>query len=657
MGKFELDQLESRRLLSATGVGHNPISGLSPAQVLQAEKAENTAIKHQIHADQNTYTTQIGADQSAVDAARQAIWAGSTLKNKLTTDQRSAAQLIAADQTAIYTAATNGLPAITADLKQLEADKSNPTAHAADKAKLTADRGIYAAAVSAAVSKLQADQTSTQATLAADNAAKQAILQSSAAYTNAVAKLKADTDADNLAIDLDNVIAVAVNTLIHGSAVGPTPPINQTGTLALIGYNTDSIADRAEIDFIQAKLTADQNTQTSGQSADSAAIAAARLAVLAGTRDLALLKQYQSLKTQVFAADQKSLNAAVTTYLTQVIDDQEQTIADQTNPPAGALDADQTQLSADQAALQSAVLTAQARLEGDLSGYETAIAQTQSDIHSLIKNATAYVSVVAKQQADASADSNNIQSDQAILSAANAKFSADYFIHYYVGQSGGTLTLNGTNNYYGSTTIDAGNLIINNVGGGLTDAGITAIGGLLNVSSGGTPQTGVINNATGTVSLNKIGAGTLTLSGVSSFNNTLQYSGGTLQLNNTASNLTFGGGALQIGASFGTPSSLNRFITDNSSPNFVGPGQLNLSSSSVSSGGAIFNVSAVQNNALSAIPLGGTLTVSSSANVAALGLTFDDTNHTVTVAGIYASLKAGTLVNFNGATYTVAQAS
>lgn len=165
----------------------------------------------------------------------------------------------------------------------------------------------------------------------------------------------------------------------------------------------------------------------------------------------------------------------------------------------------------------------------------------------------------------------------------------------------GTLTLNNAaNSWSGGTTISAGTLQIGVANalpvGNLTDNGIldlnginTTVNGLsgsgsVDTLSGGTPTltvgvnggggtlSGVIQNSAGTLSLTKVGAGTLTLAGGYAYSGTTLVAGGTLNLATTASlpgapgNLVVSNGAtLAVNASGGTPLPANNLVVGTNS--------------------------------------------------------------------------------------------
>jgi len=140
----------------------------------------------------------------------------------------------------------------------------------------------------------------------------------------------------------------------------------------------------------------------------------------------------------------------------------------------------------------------------------------------------------------------------------------------------GTLTLLTTNNYSGATTIaqgilsqgaagvipggaGAGNVTVNgtlDLGGfSLALNGLTGAGVVDNLSAGGTPVLvesnnlpavflGTIQNASGTVELDKLGSGTLTLGGNNTYGGVTAIDGGALQVGNGGTAGTLGAGTV-----------------------------------------------------------------------------------------------------------------
>ncbi len=148
----------------------------------------------------------------------------------------------------------------------------------------------------------------------------------------------------------------------------------------------------------------------------------------------------------------------------------------------------------------------------------------------------------------------------------------------------GTLTLSGANSYTGATTVSAGTLVVanDNTGGGTTTVDV---GAGLQIGTGGVSGSlagDIVNNGTlvvdrsnafdlanvisGTGSLTKNGAGTLTLSGVNSYTGGTTVSAGILTLtgDNTGSGTTTvdAGAVLQIGTG-GTSGNLAGDIANN----------------------------------------------------------------------------------------------
>jgi len=264
----------------------------------------------------------------------------------------------------------------------------------------------------------------------------------------------------------------------------------------------------------------------------------------------------------------------------------------------------------------------------------------------------------------------------------------------------GTLVLAGNNSYTGGTTVGGGVLQLNSatalgaitsplvMAGGTVDlngkgptvgslSGTGSIDELTSPSSVvltvkqnvNTTYAGSIGNAAGgsSVGLTKDGTGILTLTGSSTYvgptnlkagvlainsdaavNNGvggITFNGGTLQLVNNSSNLAFGAQAVKLGASFGTPSSVQPgFISAGGSLNFVGPGQLNLNGSNsftgtTITGGTLGIPSDAAVNGTTPTFAGGTLQLLNTTS----GLTFNN------ISNLALGAASGTASTLNGA--------
>jgi hypothetical protein len=487
MGFFQIEAHESRRLLSAA----------TGAQIIAADRKELKSATAQLTADQNAQPALTAADNAAIAAARAAVVGGSAQQKKLNADKAAAPASISADQAAITAAATNGLPTITADYKQIASDSGNPSALPADHAKRAAAQAAYNAAVSAAVSKLLADQTSTQQAIADDKAAIATMLQNSPAYTAALASQEADGEI----VPVDQAIANAAgfkfqvdlntyggSTTIYSIVDNPSPYQYQALS------SPDTVADQAEINFIQPLLTAAQNTQTSDQTADAASVATARSAALAGSSARAALRADNANAPKIHAQDVAAVATTAAGYLDPVITDYEQH--------------NTQQLALDQAALHAVVAAAEHKIFVDDTAFANAIANDKAVIAATLQANAAYTSAVAKQQSDATTDANNVQTYQAILLAAQAKLAVDQ--------------ANAPVNDFGTTG-----------GFGSFGGGTSIYGDVLSIGNDQALGTGTVSFTGGSLQLNSdssslsyVGSGTLNLTGANFYaGSTIQYQG------------------------------------------------------------------------------------------------------------------------------------
>jgi hypothetical protein len=447
----------------------------------------------------------------------------STQEANLQADTAAAATIVQNDQTAIQTAATNGLAKVTAEYQQIAADAGNAINVANDQAQLAVDQAAYQGAVSTAVAQLQADQVSTQNQIAADNAAITALLNSSPAYTSAVAKQTADQAADNLTsqIDQDIVTVVQAQTLQdiqnYGSGIS-SGSVNTTGggILSLHGSDAQTEADQDEINLIQSQLTADQSQQSADLARDNATVNATYNSTIYNSAPENQLIVDGNTAATITATQQRLIIQAVRSYLPAVLDGYVQLAEDQGH--VFALRVTQTNLNRDQTALRNAAAGAFDQLQSEESAAQAAIAADQAALTALLNSTPAYTSALAQLQSDTTADANKVQTDQAILSAAQAKLATDQANAPSVWNTGagGTLTINGGRSLNVGTT---GSLITTQ-SGTLTTIGSGS--GTIILNGGGLTVSGTGATASGTLSIGGsalisgttvIGNGILTLAG------------------------------------------------------------------------------------------------------------------------------------------------
>jgi filamentous hemagglutinin family protein len=229
----------------------------------------------------------------------------------------------------------------------------------------------------------------------------------------------------------------------------------------------------------------------------------------------------------------------------------------------------------------------------------------------------------------------------------------------------GTLTLTGANSYSGVTTISAGTLQVGDGGtsGTLGSGAVTNDSALtFNRSDDLTVANGkaVANVISGTGTLTKLGAGTLTLSGVSSYTGTTTISAGALRLgaagNGTNSPLgTVAGGT--VVASGGTLDLFGFSLSTAEPLSITGSGN-----GGTGRNGALVNFSGTSVTYSGLLSLGGNATIhpySGSINLSNTG-TITGSGHTLTLsgqsinnqlAGILALGSGGVRTDFNGLTY------
>ena len=225
--------------------------------------------------------------------------------------------------------------------------------------------------------------------------------------------------------------------------------------------------------------------------------------------------------------------------------------------------------------------------------------------------------------------SNTITTDTGITATINSVLSGSAGM---TKAGAGTLVLGGTNNYTGGTLISAGVLQGDTISlqGTITNSGSI----VFNQSTNG--AYGSVLSGSGT--LIKIGASTLTLSGANGFTGAMSISNGAVRLaNNTGSGTAAGGITVASGAAL----ELSNNIA-------VGAEALNLNGSGISSGGALRSVSG-SNSYAGVITNTGSVTIAAdSGSAMTLSGAVNLNTGTMTVGGDGNTLLSGAVTNGSG---------
>jgi hypothetical protein len=236
---------------------------------------------------------------------------------------------------------------------------------------------------------------------------------------------------------VDNAIIAAdkeqlqsdINTLASGNSYTGGTTIN-SGTLSLSGSNlpasdADTTADISEINTIQAQLTSDQTTQSTDATADAAAVATAHHATINGSTQQNKLLADEAAGATIAAADQAAVAATAKANIKTVISDQAKIQLMQSDGRIPAEDKAQSLLATDEAALVRIVRKSVKKLQADQAATAAKVARDKVNVAALLASTPAYTDALAKQQSDATTDANNVQTDQAILAAADNKLATD----------------------------------------------------------------------------------------------------------------------------------------------------------------------------------------------------------------------------------------
>jgi autotransporter-associated beta strand protein len=199
----------------------------------------------------------------------------------------------------------------------------------------------------------------------------------------------------------------------------------------------------------------------------------------------------------------------------------------------------------------------------------------------------------------------------------------------------GTLTLTAANTYDGTTTISAGTLSIGSGGGTGSVAGAIANNSALIVNRTGDLTLGGIISGSGT--FDKLGAGTLLLSGNNTFTSALAISNGAVRISN-ANGLGATNGATVV--SSGAALELTGGIT-------TAQEGLTLNGAGISSGGALRNISG-NNTYAGGITLGSASVIASDAGLLTISGGINGANFALTNTGSGNVAVSGAITNSSG---------
>jgi len=201
----------------------------------------------------------------------------------------------------------------------------------------------------------------------------------------------------------------------------------------LLGYNlsgdvpsdADTIADQSEINSIQSQLSTDQATQATDAANDSAAVSAARHAIISGSKQQATLFADQAAGNTLIGDDQRAIFVVAQANISPVIADQGAILAAQLQGYSSSESRAEFNLNKDEAVLVGIVGGAVNKMLSDQAAVNAKVARDHARIKALLQSTSSYTDAVAKQQSDATTDSNAVQTDQAILAAAQSKLATD----------------------------------------------------------------------------------------------------------------------------------------------------------------------------------------------------------------------------------------